>query len=446
LKQLIYMIALCVTGTVGTAFEPFLSVFVYYHFAVLRPQFMWQWSLPPGVAWSNYVGWAGLIAAAACLLGVIPRRPRQAGEAEPLRTSPPVYAWMAAFGAWVVLTSLTAQNVEAAYPMLMENMKIFLMFGVSALLIHSFRHVQVLFLMAATTLAYISFEVNYAYFVNHSLSIWSNGFGGYDNNGAGLMLAMGVPLCYFAFEGLRRWWRWGFLLLVPVLIHSVLMTYSRGAMLSLLVASPLVYLRSRRKVLLAGIGLALGCILIPMMAGPQIRQRFLTIEKSDVDESANLRWQSWEAAWRMACDHPILGVGLKNADLLSYDYGTDRLGRTIHNQYLQVAADSGFVGAAFYVGLLISTWMALRRVRCAMAGRRDNEATQVHCMAAGLECSLTVFCIGAWFLSLETFELSYLLILLAAQLTRVPLPAPVAKQSTSADEAASPVASLPAPA
>jgi len=38
-----------------------------------------------------------------------------------------------------------------------------------------------------------------------------------------------------------------------------------------------------------------------------------------------------------------------------------------------------------------------------------------HSMLNGIECSLLVFWIGAAFLSLEVFELPYLLLLLAAQ-------------------------------
>jgi probable O-glycosylation ligase (exosortase A-associated) len=440
------MLVLCAAGVGGAAFEPFLSVFVYYHFAVLRPQFLWQWALPQGVAWSFYVAVPALLVAGASLFGAFPRRPPRPGEAAPLRAWPPVYTWVAAFGVWVSVTCLTARDGSVAWPWFVENWKIFVMLGAAALLVRTFRHVHALYLMAAVSLAYIAFEVNYQYLVNHSLDIWTKGYGGYDNNGAGLMLAMGVPLCYFAFEGGRRWQRWAFLLLIPLLIHAVLMTYSRGAMLSLFAAAPVAFLRSRRRWLLAGVGLVLAILLIPVMAGKEIRQRFLTIEHSEVDESANLRRRSWSAAWQMAVENPVFGVGVRNSNLFSYDYGADTPGRTIHNQYLQVAADSGFVGAGLYVGVLASTWLALRRARRAVAGRRDDEARRVHCTAAGVEGALAVFCVGAWFLSLETFELTYLLILLAAQLNRVPLPLPAGEVAASADTQAHAAAPLPSPA
>ena len=58
---------------------------------------------------------------------------------------------------------------------------------------------------------------------------------------------MGVPLYYFLFEGLTSRWRWLLLAGIPPVVHAVLMTYSRGAMVSLALVTPLVILRSRHK-------------------------------------------------------------------------------------------------------------------------------------------------------------------------------------------------------
>ncbi len=92
------------------------------------------------------------------------------------------------------------------------------------------------------------------------------------------MLAMGVPLCYFAWEGMRRWFRWAFLAMIPLMLHAVLMSYSRGAMVSLIAGVPFYLLRARRKVqlvlILAGIA-----ALIPVLAGKEIRERFFTLEQ-----------------------------------------------------------------------------------------------------------------------------------------------------------------------
>src|SRR5262249_11196002 len=160
---------------------------------------------------------------------------------------------------------------------------IFVMFGAAALLIGSLRQVWTLFIIAGLALGYIAYEINVLYVLNGRLDIHRNGYGGLDNNGAGLMLAMGVPICYFAWGGAAGKLRWLFLGLLPILLHAVLMTYSRGAMVSLMLASPLVVLRSRHRVGVGIVGAGL-LLLLPVLAGPEIRARFLTIAEHGNDE------------------------------------------------------------------------------------------------------------------------------------------------------------------
>ena len=324
MKQLAFMIVQTLFGTAGVyLISPFCGVFVYYLFAVLRPQFMWQWSLPEAVNWSLYVALATIGGAVACLIGVLKadRRPGMI-ERQDHRLNGADCAVLV-FGVWILITCLTARNFDVAWIWFIEYLKIFLIYAVSAYLIRSVRQVWRLAVMIASVLGYIAYEINYQYFINHYLGIYHNGYGGLDNNGAGLMLAMGVPLCWFVYEGTSRWWRWVYLLLIPNIVHAVLMTYSRGAMVSLIVVVPWLWWRSRRKLGVSIALLSFGLIAVPMMAGPEIAARFLTIQDSDVDMSANSRRASWKAAWEMAKDAPVFGVGVRNANLFSRVYGAD---------------------------------------------------------------------------------------------------------------------------
>jgi probable O-glycosylation ligase (exosortase A-associated) len=419
-KQLAFMIVATLAGTVGVyTVSPFCGVFVYYLFAVLRPQFMWEWSLPRDVSWSFYVALATMGAAALGLLGVkiqpdrpgeVVRAPHHLGTAH----------WcVLLFAFWVGVTFLMARSTDTAWPFFEVYVKIFLMYFVSASLVRTVRQVWALFVMAGLALAYIAYEINYLYFVNHYLGVQRNGYGGLDNNGAGLMLAMGVPLCWFCYEAIPRWWRWGCVALIPTLVHAVLMTYSRGAMVALLAMCPFLVLRSRQRVRLSLALAGFAFLLIPVMAGAEIRARFFTLEHHELDASANSRRGSWNAAWNMAKDNPIFGVGIRNANLFSHQYGADYEGRTIHSQYLQIAADNGFLGLVLYLAVNLAAWISLRRCRHRAAGRTDAEGRLIGAVAAGVECSLVVFWIGSIFLSLELFELPYLLLLLAAQLDLV---------------------------
>jgi probable O-glycosylation ligase (exosortase A-associated) len=323
------------------------------------------------------------------------------------------------FGFWILVTCLTARHFDVSWEWFIEYLKIFVMFVVAARLITTARQVLALFIMIGLSLGYIAYEINAYYFFQGYMGIYQRGYGGLDNNGAGLMLAMGMPVCWFAFESTRRWWRWFYLALIPTIVHSVMLTYSRGAMLSLIVVCPFIWWRSRQKFWLTMVLAAFVLVVVPILAGPQIRARFMTIEKHELDDSANSRKQSWAAAWKMALDYPIFGVGVRNAPLFSHQYGADYEGRVIHSQYLQLAADNGLVGLTLFLAMLVCALMALRRCRRFVAGQNDPESQRIAAIAGGVECSLIVYCTGAIFLSLDTFELFYLLILLSFQLAVV---------------------------
>jgi probable O-glycosylation ligase (exosortase A-associated) len=413
-NQIIFMTVLTLAGTLGVfAYNTFWGVAVYYLFAVLRPQYLWEWSLPQGVTWSFYVAVASIFAALGAILGVL-KLNREEGRPEPRWTF--AHGSVIAFGVWVSITYFTAQNKEVAYPWLIEYIKIMVMFAVATLLTRTVSQLWVLTVLTALALAYIGYEVNFLYFVNGYLGIQRNGYGGLDNNGAGLMLSMGVPLCWFVFQGTGKQWRWLFVLLIPVLVHAVLMTYSRGAMVSLILMCPMLLLLSRRRLQLFLFLLVMGVLLIPVMAGPEIRARFLTLESHEVDESANSRRNAWKAALQMASENPIFGVGIRNSPLLSHMYGADFDGRVIHSNYFQIAADNGFVGLAFFLLMLACAWRGAGRARRAVRGRDDAEARRVNAIASGVQCSLCVFAVGSAFLSMEVFELIYLLVFIGAQL------------------------------
>jgi O-antigen ligase len=197
-------------------------------------------------------------------------------------------------------------------------------------------------------------------------------------------------------------------------------------MLALVVAAPLLVLRTRRRLQFSLVFVAL-LAMVPYLAGQEIRQRFFSIQQYQTDGSANARFSSWEAAIQIANDHPVFGVGIRNANLVSYRYGADLEGRTIHSQYLQTLADAGYPGLFFYLVALACTWVAMARARRVLKRRDDPEAKLAHSMLNGVEGALFIFCFGAVFLSLEVFELPYLMALMGAQiasLTRVPVVAP----------------------
>lgn len=413
MKQTILMVAVTLLGIGGAvAVHPFWGVAVYYLYAVLRPQYIWGWALP-NLAWSSYVGWATIAAAVSWRLGLLTFRAPGAPDRRPVLNAG--HYGLFAFAAWVTVTYFTAYSMATAYPFWVEYVKIFLMFLVASLVVQSVRQLWVIYMLVTGALCYLSYEMNAIYlFQGRFTYIYRIGYGGLDNNGAGLMLAMGVPLCLFAWDGIRHPTRWLFLLCIPPVVHAVLTSYSRGAMLAMILTVPHSLLRCRRR---AQVLLVVGAValMIPALAGKEIRERFFSIEEYQKDNSANSRLTSWTIAWRMAKDRPVFGFGVRNSNLFTYSYGADIEGRTIHSQYLQIAADSGLVGLGAYLLALGGFALCTRRVRLAVRGRDDPEARRAYMVACGGESALLLFCVGGVFLSLETFELPYILMFLGAQ-------------------------------
>ncbi|HEV3385869.1 MAG TPA: O-antigen ligase family protein, partial [Gemmata sp.] len=153
-------------------------------------------------------------------------------------------------------------------------------------------------------------------------------------------------------------------------------------------------------------------------SGPQLQERFMSIgsSKAEADDSVQSRFTTWGIAIRMANEKPFFGFGIRNSNLFTYQYGADIEGRSIHSQYLQTAADSGWVGLGLYLLVLGSTFIGLWRVFWFIRKYRDPESLAARSMTGGLACALYLFCVGAIFLSLEHFEMPYIVLLLSMQL------------------------------
>jgi O-antigen ligase len=91
-------------------------------------------------------------------------------------------------------------------------------------------------------------------------------------------------------------------------------------------------------------------------------------------------------------------------------------GRVIHNQYIQLAADCGFLGAGLYIAILVLAFLNFRKVARLARPFDDIDSRRTYLTACGMQTALITFCTGAFFLSLEAFEPQYYLFLCAAVL------------------------------
>lgn len=426
MKHFLFMLAVTLFGSAAAIAVPFWGVMLYYGFATLRPQYLWDWSLAqaPDLRWSLTAAIVALVATLVNLPSVI-----QGFRANKVLLLLMVYAVL------MLLSLLTAFDPKVSMFWAQEYGKVFLMAFIATLVIQRFWQVRAMSVMIVLCLGYIAYEVNFLYFMNGGrLDIFHHGYGGLDNNGAGMLLVLGLPFAYLlAVSPVGSWVTarrlFGCLVGLAIL-HAVMMTYSRGAMLSAAVGLTWLLIHHRPRVQAAVLSAVLA-VAVMGMAGVEIRDRFMSTADFQTDSSAQSRFDSWDAAFEIALEHPLLGTGIRNSNDYSQNYGADRAGRTIHNQYLQIAADSGLPAAGVYIAMIGVGFFALGRARkrCIHAekafefgpdpkgphGREEliDRARDAGTLCIAIQTTLLMFSFSGVFLSVELVELPWLLLVLS---------------------------------
>lgn len=136
---------------------------------------------------------------------------------------------------------------------------------------------------------------------------------------------------------------------------AVIATQSRGGLLGSVAVFGIFGLRLiRSKSLLIFIAV-IGLLGLFAVAGISDRQSGGAAEDG-IDASAMGRLYAWEAAFKMAVVNPFSGVGLNNFYSNYYYYSPhwDGLNHAVHSTWFGVLAETGFLGLAVFIGMIIS--------------------------------------------------------------------------------------------
>jgi hypothetical protein len=227
---------------------------------------------------------------------------------------------------------------------------------------------------------------------------------------------------------------------LPFVINTIILCNSRGAILGVAVAmcASFVLIRSGYRmrmiaaaVVMLGIGFAL--------ADDTFINRQQTTADYEDDGSAQERLLTWQGGLQLARDHP-LGVGGRGFHLLSPIYipeivdahGGDL--RAPHNTYVMVLAEWGVVGLICYVGIWLSTFVMLERVK-----RRSTPAEQgfYYWRAFAIQLAVIAYLVAGAFSDRLYGEAGYWMVALSYSLYRIQ----VTEQASSA-KALEPVAQV----
>lgn len=223
----------------------------------------------------------------------------------------------------------------------------------------------------------------------YSTFYWPNPFAAF------LLLALPIEICRTVWAGTRRD-AVAHGMLATLLGTALVLTYSRGAMLSLLVVLPLVVIVLQpsawkravgRGLLLTGAVLA-AAVVVTQGAVLGVGQDEKRAAADAVARQLSIQGRAhfWRAAWAIFLDHPAgAGAGTFGAMHAAYQRDVRFYATDAHNLYLQTAAETGVPGLVALTAVLGTTGMVWRRAH------RRSQHTDLFPLTAGIGVALLVF-------------------------------------------------------
>lgn len=403
MKGLLFVYGMTYGGSAVALVNPYAGLLIYICFAIVRPESMWFWSVPPGnysrvIAIALLIGWAL----------------RGCGDWRLGRARLPTAA-LVGFWLWSAARAASAEDTTVAVGFVEDISKIVLPFLVGITTINSTARLKQLVWVILLSQGYVAYELNMTYFHGYN-RLWEEGFGGMDNNCNGIALVTCIGLAFFFGLFAPHWWQRVLALVAAAfLANAIFFSFSRGAMVALalvgLVAFWLMPKRPQYYLIFA-----LGAAAALRLAGPQVVERFATVfaDKDRRDESAASRIELWSACCESMAKEP-LGIGPAHWPLVAHEYGFRR-GKLAHTLWLQIGAELGFPGLfallLFYLSCMVRLWPYAR----GRAGTADPWFRYLACMVIA---SLTGFVVSAQFVSLYGLEVPYYVVLLGSGVLRL---------------------------
>jgi len=232
-----------------------------------------------------------------------------------------------------------------------------------------------------------------------------------------LLYPMSFAIATFLEKSLSKFERFFSFCTFCILLNALLATQSRGGLLGFLAVTGLfAYHRIRSKVVLfTGGGIAM--LILFVVAGISDRSSGGAAEEG-IDESAMGRLYAWEAAWNMALDNPISGVGISNFYYNYFFYSThwDGMNHAVHSTWFGVLAESGFFGLTLFIALIASTlMMALKMLK---SPNINNYSPGIRVIINAAPAGIVGFIISGTFLTQGFIWPIYLQIALVIALNR----------------------------
>lgn len=217
-----------------------------------------------------------------------------------------------------------------------------------------------------------------------------------NTNDMALHLVTMLPISVAFFFGARKPLRKAVhVACAAMMIFGILLSYSRGAFIGVLVAFVFFSLRigSRSKFEIAVLLFAVsGAMILLAPSGYGDRLLSIVMPGLDANGSADTRRGELFRSIYVALRHPLLGIGMGN-----YQPNMSYKGLVTHNSYTQVASEMGMTALVLYTIFIVTPLRKLSSIaRDTFAVREDSH---FYYLALGLQASLLVYMVSSFFLS-----------------------------------------------
>jgi O-antigen ligase len=402
-KGLVFTYLLTYGGAAVSLFRPFHGLLVYICFAIIKPDALWSFSVPPGnysriVFIALFLGWvfAGL---GTWSFG------RAAASA----------AALVFYLVWSALSATQAPDQTLAWSIVWENAKIVLPVIVGLTLIDSVARLKEIVWTIVVSLGYLAYEFNVSYYFGDNRLV-TVGFAGMDDKTVAITMVVGAAMALFlAVSSVRLVPKTLAVGLALFMIHVPLFSFSRGGMLGLIATGGMAFVMIPKKPLHLAL-LAVVVVAGLRLSGPEVRDFFLTsfAEAEERDASAQSRLELWGQAAETMARRPVFGVGPRHWSQwaqLEYEWAGPK---EVHNTWLQTGAELGVPGvgalALFFLLTVVRLWGLVRR---RVLGPLENTYARM------VVASLAGFAVSSQFITVYGVEVPYFVTLVGAGLLKL---------------------------
>jgi putative inorganic carbon (HCO3(-)) transporter len=235
-----------------------------------------------------------------------------------------------------------------------------------------------------------------------------------DNNHLAAAMLVTLPLMhYLRMHSAHRVVRVVLLIAMVLTLLATVGSYSRGALLGLLAVTAVMWFRSNRKIISAGV--LVGCLAGAVAFMPsEWMDRMNSIGSYQEDGSATERLVLWGISFKLAQARPLVGSGFTGPYTRSVvdTVAPDGPARAVHSIWFELLGEHGFPTFILWVGLTLAG--LITSIRLARMTRGLPDLAWAYDLGRMAQVSIVAYIVSGSFLSLSYWDFYWTLLVVVA--------------------------------